>query len=108
MSYRMMLDDIRPPPNKSWTVVRSVAAAKEQILTWGMPFYISFDHDLGDNVPSGKDFANWLVESDLAGDIHIPLNFEFYVHSANPAGALNIQGLMSQYLAHKRKLGVTP
>ena len=32
-----------------------------------------------------------------------PENFSWRVHSANPIGAANIEGLMSGYLAHKER-----
>jgi hypothetical protein len=66
-----------------------------------MPLSISFDHDLGDNVPTGKDLANWLVEQDMQGIIKFPTNFEFHVHSANPVGRQNIEGLLNCYFNFK-------
>jgi hypothetical protein len=46
--------------------------------------FISFDHDLGENVPTGHDFAKWLVECHLDGKHLFPETFSYAVHSANP------------------------
>lgn len=101
MSYKMFIDDIRFPTTDDFVVVRSVEEGIDCIKTKGMPDFISFDHDLGDNVPTGKDFANWLIEQDLDGTFEIQKTFDFYVHSANPVGKENIEGLLNGYLKHK-------
>ena len=67
-------------------------------------FVISFDHDLGANEPTGYDFAKWLVESDMDGIEFLNEHFEFYVHSQNPIGKANIEGLLNGYLDSKRNL----
>lgn len=112
MGYRLFLDDERTPQDvfehidadlayrEEWVVVRTVAEACSEVERRGFPSSVSFDHDLGEDVPTGKDFANWLVERDLdTGDM--PADFEFRVHSRNPAGARNIRGLMEGYLASR-------
>jgi hypothetical protein len=48
------------------------------------------------------DFAKWLVNLDLDG-ILMPDDFQFHVHSANPTGAANIQGLLDNYMASKKE-----
>jgi len=78
-----------------------MAEAQNVISDLGWPEWISFDHDLGDNVPTGYDLAHWLVEQDLDLSI-MPAQFAYQVHSANPVGAANIQGLLDGYLRHKR------
>lgn len=99
MPYRLFLDDIRDPPRDGgeWVIARSFEEAVAIVTEHGYPTFISFDHDLGDNVPTGKDFANWLVELDLA-EGSMPDDFGFYVHSANPTGAENIRGHLEQYV----------
>lgn len=116
MGYRLFLDDERTPSDvfehidadtayrEEWVVVRTVAEACAAVEERGFPASVSFDHDLGDQVPTGKDFANWLVERDLdRGDM--PEDFEFRVHSRNPAGARNIRGLLEGYLAARAAPG---
>lgn len=95
----MYLDDLRTPSNdRPWTIVRSFDDAVEYVNKNGVPNFISFDHDLGDNVPTGFDFAKWLVKNHLDGNFNIPKNFEFNVHSANPPGKANIEGLMTPFI----------
>lgn len=100
--WKMFIDDERFPVDETFVIVRSVQEAKDKISELGMPKYISFDHDLGDNVPTGADLAKWIVEKDLDNNLnYIPTDFDFYVHSANPVGKKNIEGLLSQYLQYK-------
>lgn len=98
---RLYLDDIRNPKSEGFIVVRSVEDAISFVKENGIPNYISFDHDLGDNVPSGYDFAKWLVEESLDGNLNFPEDFDFNVHSANPVGAKNIQSILENYLNFK-------
>jgi hypothetical protein len=109
MSYRLFLDDVRDPtwvyPDEdpsTYVVCRSFDEAVAVCEARGCPSFVSFDHDLGEDVPTGMDFARWLVERDLQ-HAFFPENFSWRVHSANPIGAANIEGLMSGYLAHKER-----
>jgi hypothetical protein len=98
MVTRLYLDDVRTPVDDSWIVVRSFHEFVEHIDMFGMPYEISFDHDLGwnniSNQPrlSGMDCAKWLVENNYVPD-------RFYVHSANPVGAENILCLLNNWQA---------
>ena len=106
LKTKLYLDDIRTPKDSSFIVVRSYDEAVSYIEENGIPNYISFDHDLGidDNgilLKSGFDFAKWLTEADMDGHIYISQTFDFNVHSANPEGVKNIEGLLNQYLGQK-------
>jgi hypothetical protein len=96
----LFLDDNRIPPDLTWYLARSYDEAVRIVQKHGFPDHVSFDHDLGDG-PSGMDFAHWLVEIDLDHDI-MPVNFTFSVHSANPVGKANIEGLLNGYIGWKR------
>jgi len=101
--WKMFIDDERFPVNDDFVIVRSVLEAKEEINKRGVPSFISFDHDLGDNVPTGFDLAKWLVEKDLdSNGAFLDKDFSFYVHSANPVGKKNIEGLLEQYLSIRK------
>jgi hypothetical protein len=100
MTYRLFLDDIRDPPDDTWVIARSFDEAVNIVLTNGFPCIVSFDHDLGDNSKTGKDFANWLVERDL-DTAAMSDTFSFTVHSANPPGAANICSILTNYLKFK-------
>lgn len=121
----LFLDDLRVPgdvtwvkiPSVEWHIVRSYDEAVLWVKNYGIPNFISFDHDLGwekldtnengiivvtdpDKEKSGYDFAKWLVEYDLYTG-HMPSDFAFTVHSMNPVGAKNITGYLNSYLAQK-------
>ena len=100
---KLYLDDIRTPKDSSFKIVRSYAEAVDYVKENGIPHYISFDHDLGvdekkKELPSGYDFAKWLVEMDMDSIYSIPIDFEFNVHSANPVGKENIESYLNGYL----------
>lgn len=100
---KLYIDDIRTPKDSSFKVIRSFDEAVKFIQEFGIPEYISFDHDLGCDkngieLESGYDFAKWLVEADLDGLYHFPKNFNFNVHSANPVGKVNIESILNNYL----------
>jgi hypothetical protein len=100
---KLYLDDIRTPKNDDFIIVRSFQEAIKFVQENGIPNYISFDHDLGcddsDNIyPSGYDFAKWLIEMDLDNLYKFPEDFKFNVHSANPIGKRNIEGILNKYL----------
>lgn len=110
MSWSLFIDDERiPKTQRDWTIVRSMEEAIKVIEAKGcMPSYISFDHDLGcdeDQTPynTGYDFAHWLVKMDMDNIYPFPEDFTFFVHSANPQGAANIQGLLDRYLRFKKE-----
>ena len=104
----LYLDDIRTPKTYFSRIVRSYEEAVSYTLEHGIAEYISFDHDLGvdeqgEIAKSGYDFAKWLVESALDGELCFPENFTFNVHSANPVGKANIEHLLSNYLSQHKK-----
>lgn len=98
---RIFLDDERWPPNGCWHIARRMFDIEVLISTNQPISFISFDHDLGDNVPTGMDIAKYLVELDMDQGIFAN-DFDFYVHSQNPVGAENIRSYMNQYLKYKR------
>lgn len=99
--YSLYIDDERSPKtSREFSVARGFRDACDMVVTYGFPEYISFDHDLGDGVPTGYDFAKWLVEYDMETGL-MPDNFEYNVHSANPVGGANIAGLLDNYLRYR-------
>jgi hypothetical protein len=132
----LFLDDIRMPSEASgyalvrgtnpriyslhWIIVRSYSEFTEWIKANGLPWFISFDHDLGEDearkkvaagkskkkarqekkiAKSGMDCAKWLVEYCLDNDLELP---RWAVHSANPAGYENIKGLLENFKNHRK------
>ena len=82
---------------KNWVIVRSYAKFVDWIEQYGLPEVISFDHDLGSDL-SGMDCAKWLINYCLDNCKSLPL---YAVHSANPPGAANIEGLFRAFQKNK-------
>jgi len=124
MGWNLFLDDIRNPDyvndGRDYMLARSFDQAVALVERFGVPDHISFDHDLGWDelkpeangliimseeqgkaAKSGHDFVKWMIDQDLDGKIKIPETFSWYVHSANPVGALNIDGLLRIYMKRK-------
>ena len=99
---KLYIDDLRNPKSDGFDVVRTSSEAIRYMEENGCPDYISFDHDLG-----GEDTAmivvHWMIDRDMdMGGLFISDDFEFHVHSANPVGVKNIEGLLGQYLRFKK------
>jgi len=89
---KIFLDDIRNPPDDSWTVLRTA----DQVIRF-LAFYdieeISFDHDLGDDENgTGYDVAKYIEEQCFYGYMKCP---KWMIHSANPVGRENIKSAMN-------------
>ena len=105
---KLFLDDIRTIEMvydksmvKEFDIVRTYKEFIEYVKTNGLPDFISFDNDLGEDengiiAPDGYACVKWLVyESGL--DL---TNLKFNVHSANPVAAEQIKGLLNNYIKH--------
>lgn len=98
---KLFLDDVRNPPDSSWSVVRSYDEFVKFVLDNGVPDVVSFDHDLAiDHYPffeqspthtipydsytekTGYHAAQWLVGQGYPKIV--------IVHTQNPVGAMNI------------------
>lgn len=105
--YSLFIDDERLASledDEEMVVVRSYDEAIEVMTSLGCPNYISFDHDLGDTNANGHEIAKWIVEQDLnENGMFIPDNFEFVVHSQNPIGKKNIEGVFENYIWCKKE-----
>lgn len=97
--WKLFLDDIRKP-DPDTILAKNMTEAIDLIENKGFPIFISFDHDLGENEASGKDFVNLIVENVLDKKWVIPHNFSYQVHSDNNVGAENIRSLMNGLLKH--------
>ena len=61
----------------------------------GLPDGICFDHDLGEDTPTGYDCAKWLVNYCLDHQASLPV---WSSQSANPVGKSNINRLLKNFL----------
>ena len=102
----LFLDDERIPSDVTWTIlpdmdfeiVRDFDAFCASVIENGIPSFITFDNDLGDGIPEGRDCAKWLVERVLDGDASFPQDFRFEVHSKNPPAGEFIRQYLSSFL----------
>lgn len=100
--WTLFLDDERMPPDSMTAkpgvmIARAMDWAQTAVHMYGVPKFISFDHDLGDNQPTGYDFVRWLADHIMDHDIPYE-EFDWYVHSQNPVGAENINRFLTNFL----------
>ena len=121
-SKYLFLDDVRDPIHafgytnygpfvtKQWDIVRNYDEFVNYIKTNGLPYFISFDHDLSEihysdfwdenseyTEKTGFDCAKFLVEYCIENNLKLP---EFYVHSMNPVGKDNIINYLNNFKKH--------
>ena len=124
MTYKLYLDDIRTPTqtyktsvDSEWVIVRNYDEFVKVIERDGLPFWISFDHDLADEhyrqsmydkdkhysqyysdgtfkEKTGYECAKWLVAYCFDKSIDLP---KWDVHSMNPVGKQNIASVLLSY-----------
>ena len=88
----LYLDDVRVS-TENFALVTSYDEFVRYIKHHELPNFISFDHDLGLG-KTGYDCAKFLVEFCLEKQIDLP---EFFVHSQNPVGKMNIESLLKNF-----------
>lgn len=108
-----------PFKTKKWVIVRNYYEFVNTIINKGVPNFIAFDHDLGiehyqiptNTFPThtqtidyskyeektGYDCAKWLCEYCQEHNVKFP---EYYIHSMNTVGALNIKHYIENYKKH--------
>jgi len=94
---QLYLDDVRVVPD-GFVLVENYVEFTEYITQNGLPDFISFDHDLGEE-KTGYDCAKWLVEICMNRKIPLP---DFAVHSQNPVGKKNIESLLRNFKKHQK------
>jgi hypothetical protein len=123
--YKLFLDDEREPyqvkwvemPLGPWIILRDYRAFVRHITKYGIPSFVSFDHDLAQEhyrptmykdpvryttyytdgtfkEKTGYDCAKWLCDYCLDKKEDFP---EYQVHSMNPVGKQNIILYIEQY-----------
>ena len=92
---KLWLDDIREPPDGTWSWVKTAADARELMLK-GDVVLASLDHDLG--VPNEDDlretgywFVLWMAEHDIWPSENV------LVHSGNVVGVKKMTGVVERY-----------
>lgn len=96
-TVKLFLDDVRYPPNETWTLVRSVEDCLYLLLTSKVSI-LSLDHDMGEGEPTGLDLAKKMGS---LPSYHWPRTI--YIHSMNPVG----KNSMADELYHTAPPGVS-
>lgn len=84
---KIFLDDIRKPPDETWTVARTAGQAIN-MLARNIVTEISLDHDLGKKNSTGYDVLLW-IERKVFCDYYIPPLI--MIHTANPAARIRME-----------------
>jgi hypothetical protein len=87
---KLWLDDMRKPPNASWTWVTTVEAAK-WYLHHETVEVASLDNDLGEGQPEGRTLVRWMAERQIW-----PQHVE--VHSSNVPAADYMRAMIERYM----------
>ena len=86
---KLWVDDLRDPPDDTWTVART--STKAIYLLAGTRFlHMSLDHDLGGD-DTARKVVLWLCEHPHRWPWHVS------VHSANPVGRTWLLGMIDRY-----------
>jgi len=120
---KLFLDDLRIPKDaiglvpdsmnkfywsNDWIIVRNFWEFCNYIQKFGLPDYISFDHDLADEhytdsdnsdykEKTGYECSKWLVDFCFDNGKSLP---DYTVHSANPTGKQNIISYLENAKKH--------
>jgi hypothetical protein len=112
LRWSLWLDDERFPPENTdpdypshfprvspeWRIARNFHDAKWLIETYGIPVFMSLDHDLGARALfTGMDFIKWFCDHLNTGK-ELPEGFRLYVHSQNPVGRENMMRYFQNFL----------
>lgn len=95
---KLFLDDLRNPPDDTWTVYRCPSAIQFDLVhNWDEITHISFDHDLAAYRNNGEEITGYDVACDVEKYAfekgYCP--FTMTVHSANPEGKRRIESVIN-------------
>lgn len=100
---KVFLDDIRFPPDDTWTEFKDPYDCWDYIREYASVItHISFDHDLWYENPFGEevtwyDVLSWMLEYFYSNKIPLPV---ITLHTANPIGKSNMEWIMKSYALH--------
>lgn len=92
MAVKIWVDDIRTPPDTSWTWFKDSKSLIGFMDRWKAILIIdlmSLDHDLGGD-DTTRPIVLWCCENEFWPD-------EVVVHSANPVGIDWLEGMIERY-----------
>lgn len=97
----LFIDDIRHPPDvrlgpewqsleNDFLIARTCEDAIAMINGRGLPAYITFDHDLGEDQPAATTIMWHIINGHLDEKWDCSIIRDVQIHSANPVGAKNL------------------
>lgn len=94
------VEDVYKNGEKKFVVAKSSAEAINLVKKYGMPTYMSLDHDLGVD-DTTMNFLRWLANENpdlvIGGKKFSNQIPSYKVHSANPVGTQNIISFMNSW-----------
>ena len=90
--YQFLYEDLEYK-EKDITICKNYSQFVKTIEQEGLPEFICFDHDLGEE-KTGYDCAKFLVVYCFKNKLKLP---DWYIQSANIVGKMNIAGLLKNY-----------
>lgn len=106
-AWGLFIDDVRDleyidtSHTSEWHVARNSNDAIRLVSKYGLPTFISFDHDLG-GADTSMRFLRWLEHDTGWLDKCPPPRYR--VHSSNPVGSQNIISFMESWAKHHKRL----
>lgn len=101
---KLYLDDLRQPPDTTWTLVRTTDEAIRWVQVNGCPECISFDFYLAHGLDS-LPFVNWLIAQDKEQKgTFFPPNFTFEIHSNSLSGRAKLRNILETYFEKQRPI----
>lgn len=104
VAMKLWLDDVRDPPDSTWTVARTAADAIGYLAVWALQGHeveaISLDHDLGALPEDGiyargtSEETGQLVANYIAAYGPFPNTRPIFIHSWNSAGAYRMAAVL--------------
>lgn len=97
MNMKLWIDDFRDAPDVSWTEARKVESAINAVLQF-RPSVISIDHDI-ENRPDDETFkpVAHVIGLLYQHDAFFADDLTVVIHSDNPVGARQLQGILTSY-----------
>lgn len=103
-NYKIFFDDLRTvemvyenPKDWEFEIIRNIDDFKKIILERGVPKFISFDHDLGEdengNIMDSYEALKWMV-FELELDLR---DMDYKIHSANHLALKKIDSLIQNW-----------
>ena len=96
---RVFYDKLNSEYELKFTWVKNLEEFKNNIISNGLPDFVSFDHDLGKGLSKGSECAQWLLSYCKDNGLQMP---RWFAHSANSNGRAAIESILSEKKASKK------